>query len=160
MRTALLAGLLAALAWMSMASRAEAACVLCTCSINASDVAFGAFQPLDNASLDGAGNVTVTCGPVGVLASYDVKLTAGGSGAYATRRMTSGANTLSYNLYTTAARTTVWGDGTAGTGYRSDSWLIILGATSRTYTIYGRIPPATTTRTGSYADTVIARVEF
>jgi spore coat protein U-like protein len=30
--------------------------------------------------------------------------------------MKSGANVLNYNLYTTAAHTTVWGDGTAGTG--------------------------------------------
>lgn len=30
--------------------------------------------------------------------------------------MKSGANVLNYNLYTPAAHTTVWGDGTAGTG--------------------------------------------
>lgn len=146
--------------WCAAPRDAEAACVLCSCSIDATDVAFGNFQPLDNTALDGAGAVTVNCGPVGLLVSYDVKLTAGGSGAFATRRMTSGVNTLSYNLYTTAARNTVWGDGTAGTGYVSDAWLISLGHTSMAHTIYGRIPVATTTRPGSYTDTVIARIEW
>ena len=146
--------------WLAAPSPASATCILCTCTINATDVAFGNFQPLDNALKDSTGVVTVTCGPIGVLADYDVKLTTGGSGAFATRRMVSGANTLSYNLYTSAARTTIWGDGTGGTGKISDAWLIILGNTSRSYTIHGRVPATTTAIPGAYTDTVIARVEF
>lgn len=159
MRRVVFALVAAAAAWF-MPPPARASCVLCTCTIHATDVAFGSFQPLDNAQKDTTGAVTVTCGPIGVLADYEVTLTAGGAGTFATRRMTSGANTLAYNLYTTAARTTVWGDGTGGTGKISDSWLIVLGNASRTYTMYGRMPAITTAVPGAYADTVIARVEF
>lgn len=147
-------------AWWGAPRESEAACFLCSCSIVASNVAFGDFQPLDNARLDGAGAVTVTCGPIGLLASYDVFLSPGGSGASTARRMSNGAYTLDYNLFTTAGRNTIWGDGAGVTGFVSDAWLISLGATSRTHTIHGRIPAQPLARPGAYTDTIIARVEW
>lgn len=146
--------------WLAAPRDADAACALCSCTIQATDVVFGDFQPLDNANLDGSGTVMVNCGPVGLLVSYDLKLTKGAASSYASRYMTSGAYQLPYNLYTTAGHGTVWGDGTGGTGYVSDAWLISLGHTTMPHTIHGRIPPATTARPGSYSDTLVARIEF
>jgi spore coat protein U-like protein len=71
--------------------------------------------------------------------------------------MTSGANLLSYNIYTSAARTTVWGDGTGssatigGTGTGS----------AQSVTVYGRVSGGqTTVPVGSYADTVAVTVTY
>lgn len=59
--------------------------------------------------------------------------------------------TLSYNLFTDAGRTTIWGDGTGGTSYQS------LPAGSSTHTeafiLYGRIPGNQSQATaGNYSD--------
>lgn len=150
----------AIVSWIALPREAHAACALCSCSVSAADVSFGAFQPLDNAPLDGAGTVTVSCGPIGLLVSYDLKLSAGGSGGYATRRMTGGGHTLDYNLYTSPSRTTIWGDGSGGSGFVSDAWLISLGQMSRAHVVYGRVPAAPAARPGAYSDTIIARIEW
>lgn len=155
-----LATTVASFIWIASGPEAHAACTLCSCSVSASDVVFGTFQPLDNTPKDSNGAVTVTCGPIGLLVSYDLKLTAGGAGVFAARRMASGANHLSYNLYTSATHANIWGDGTSGTSYISDTWLITLGQTSRSHTVYGRIPAAPTARPAVYADTVVARIEW
>ena len=57
----------------------------------------------------------------------------------ATRKMTSGAATVNYTLYSDSGRTTVWGntigtDTVAGTG----------NGAAQTLTVYGRVPPQTT----------------
>jgi|GEM_PF-2632030 len=44
---------------------------------------------------------------------------------------------LNYSLYTTAADTTVWGDGTAGTGTVSDSYTAIGLSETKTYNVFG-----------------------
>src|SRR6266487_1298814 len=50
------------------------------------------------------------------------------------RKMVNAGTLLNYNLYTDAARTTVWGDGTGGTVTVSGS-----SNGSTTHTVYGRI---------------------
>jgi spore coat protein U-like protein len=68
---------------------------------------------------------------------------------------------LNYNLYTTSARTTVWGDGSSSTGTVSDSYLLGLGAgTSTDYTVWGRIPMQQNVPTGTYNDSVVLTVEY
>lgn len=146
--------------WLAAPAGAHAACLACSCSINAGDVAFGNFQPLDNASKDSSGDIVVSCGPVGLLVSYDITLSTGGSGAFATRRMSGGGYTLDYNLYTTSGRTTVWGDGTSSTGVVSDAWLISVGHVSQTHKIWARLHATTTAQPGAYTDTLVARIAW
>jgi spore coat protein U-like protein len=70
-----------------------------------------------------------------------------------------GANTLSYNLYTTAANTTIWGDGTAGTVFLNpdnSNGLTAPGIT--TLVVHGLIPAQALPPPGTYTDTVMARL--
>lgn len=72
---------------------------------------------------------------------YNIGLNAGtGAGAtVAVRKMTSGANTINYSLYTNAAWTTVWGD-TIGTNTVAATGTGL----AQTYNVFGRVPPQTT----------------
>jgi len=105
-----------------------------------------------------SGSVTVNCGGVaGLLIPYRIDLGPGVTGSYAARRMTSGANALTYNLYVDSNRLTVWGDGSAGTQSVNASVLLdVLGtAPPQTQWIYGRIQGSqTSTIPGSYTDTI------
>jgi spore coat protein U domain-containing protein, fimbrial subunit CupE1/2/3/6 len=67
---------------------------------------------------------------------------------------------LNYSLYTTAADTTVWGDGTAGTGTVSDSYTAIGLSETKTYNVFGLLPALQTVGVGSYTDTVMVAVTY
>jgi spore coat protein U-like protein len=126
-----------------------------TCSINSTtSVSFSAYDVF------GASNDLSTGGAVKIVctnnATAKISLTTGGSGSFATRKMTGpGAVTLSYNLYTTSALTTIWGDGTAGTAMVSGT----VGTTAVSFTIYGSIPKNQYTAVaGTYTDTLTVSV--
>src|SRR5580658_941909 len=76
-----------------------------------------------------------------ILGSCSATAHSVGSGTYTTRTMLSGANKLDYNLYTNAAETTVWGNGTGSTTY--DTLTIgsgvFLGTSSASGTVYGAV---------------------
>jgi len=88
---------------------------------------------------------------------YNIGLDAGaGTGAtVTTRKLTSGANTVNYSLYSDSGRTTVWGN-TVGTNTVSATG----SGASQTYTIYGRVPPQTTPAPGTYTDTITVTVTY
>jgi spore coat protein U domain-containing protein, fimbrial subunit CupE1/2/3/6 len=136
--------------------------VLESCAISATSVAFGSYDPLSAAPADVAGTVSMTCTVtlVAAGASWNIRLSVGGSGSYAPRRMASGGNFLNYNLYTNAGRTTVWGDGTGGTSYISGSQTLLIGNTAFNYPVYGRIPVAQDRPSGSYTDTIIVTLNY
>ena len=140
-----------------------AAHAVANCSTSATSLAFGSYNPFTVTALDSTGTVTVSCslgGLLSLLVSYEIKLSAGGSGSYATRRMSSGINTINSNLYTTRGRTTIWGNGSGGTGSVSDGYLLGLGTTVRNYTVHGRVPAKQNARAGSYLDSVTVTVEY
>jgi spore coat protein U-like protein len=71
--------------------------------------------------------------------------------------MTSGANTLNYNLYTSSGYGTVWGDGTSSTAAITGTGTGSAQSTS----VYGRIGSGqTSVPPGSYADTVSVTVTY
>ncbi|HSN72952.1 MAG TPA: spore coat protein U domain-containing protein, partial [Steroidobacteraceae bacterium] len=68
---------------------------------------------------------------------------------------------LNYNLYTDAGFTTIWGDGTGGTGNQVGSGTGL--GNSQAYTVYGQIPDSGTnlnSAEGDYADTVTVSVIY
>jgi spore coat protein U-like protein len=137
----------ALLALLPVAARAQ-------CTVSAAPVGFGVYQPFAASPTDSTGSVRVVCSSL--LAGYTVALGPGG-GSIAARRMTSGAGTLPYQLYTSAARSTVWGDGSGGSATIGGTCLL---SCDRTITIYGRIPARQVVRPGSYLDTITAIVTF
>src|SRR6266550_268371 len=69
----------------------------------------------------------------------------------------SGTDFLNYALYKDAARTQVWGTGMAGgttLTYNSAS------KASTAVTVYGKIPQAQDVTVGSYADVVVATINY
>jgi spore coat protein U-like protein len=131
---------------------AVSASVASNCVMTAGSVAFGAYDPLvthASTNLDQTGSVSVAC-VKGTVANIGL---GNGSNYSSGRRMTNGADFLSYDLYTSAARTTVW-DTTNRVGYTAAS------KASTSLTIYGRVPSHQDVAAGSYTDTVVAQAEF
>lgn len=131
---------------------AVSATVIANCSIDATSVplAFGNYDAVvANAATpkDAAASVDVTCtdGAVGVT------LSAGNGTSFSggTRHMTQAANTLAYELYSDAGRTTAF----AAEPVTADG-------TVQTLDIFGRIPAAEAAPVGSYTDTVVMTVTF
>lgn len=124
-----------------------------SCTVSATNVDFGSAGIL-SANIDASGTVTVQCTNT---TPYNVGLNAGtGSGAtVTTRKMTSGANTISYSLYQNSSRTTVWGN-TVGTNTVSGTG----SGLGQALTVYGRVPPQTTPAPGTYTDTIVATVTY
>jgi spore coat protein U-like protein len=151
---AVLASTQAALAQTSTSTFAVTATVLPSCTVvGGVPLAFGIVTP--GVQRDGSVAVTATC-TVGT--PYTLALDAGtGSGAtVALRRMTSGGSTLDYTLYQDVARTTPWGDGTAGTSTRSSTGTGLL----QTFTVYGRVPSSAAAAVGVYTDTITVTATY
>ena len=125
-----------------------------SCTISASDLAFGAYDPVGG-DVDGQSQVSLVCTN---SSNWNVGLNAGtfAGATVTTRKMTGpGVYSLNYGLYTDAARTTNWGntvgtDTVAGTG---------TGGT-QIVTVYGRIPGLQNVGAGGYQDTIRATVTF
>ncbi|MCF7222651.1 spore coat U domain-containing protein [Lysobacter sp. TLK-CK17T] len=117
------------------------------------DVDFGT-QPSSATNVDAIGQLNVNCTPgTGYTIALDDGQNSGGGGVGA-RAMANGADLVPYQLYSDAARTTVWGETTgtdtvAGTG---------TGAV-QPYSVYGRVPSANFPA-ASYLDVVTATITF
>lgn len=133
-----------------------------TCTVAATNVAFGAYNRLSPTPLDAAGNIQVTCsGLAGLLINYQIQLSPGGSGSYSPRAMVSGPGSLAYNLYTNAARTSIWGNGSGGTVTVNDGVLLqLLSPIVRNYPLYGRVPASQNVPAGAYSDTITVTVIY
>lgn len=150
------------LALVLLLSPMGAAHAVANCSVSATTVAFGGYNPFSATPLDSTGDIAVSCslgGIISLLVSYEIKLATGGSGGYSPRRMSNGANTLNYNLYTTSGRGTIWGNGSSS-GTVSDSYLLGIGTTVRHYGVYGRVPALQNARSGGYLDSITVTVEY
>ena len=146
----------AAMAATATSSLNVTATVTANCTVSTSALAFGSVNVIGGTNVDGAGGLTITC-TNGTGWSAAAGVGAGSGASFTNRRMTAGANTLNYNLYTTAARTIVWGDGTASTGTLAGTGT---GA-AQSVAVYGRVGSGqTSVPAGSYADTVAVTVTY
>ena len=142
-------GLTAAIV-VGWSSRAEAAC-----TISASGINFGTYSVFSAAPDDATGTVTVDCSSTDNNVS--VTFSTGASGTFTARTMKKGAESLAYNIFAEASRTTVVGDGTSGSVYFFSAHP---GNPPQTITLSGRIPALQDVSIGSYTDTVLASVNF
>ena len=135
--------------------------VQATCSATATTLAFSAYTPGAGAKANNS-TISVKCTK---SSPYTVSLNAGTTtgDAFTQRLMASGTNTLQYNLYTTAAFGTVFGDGTGSTA--NSGTLTGAGlATANTTTVYGQLPDSTANQAAvpstAYADTITVTVAY
>ena len=73
--------------------------------------------------------------------------------------MTGGASLLTYNLYSDAATTIVWGDGSAGSTANTTEALSGNHPTS-ILTVFGRLDAGQDVPAGSYSDMVVITINF
>ena len=132
------------------------ATVTANCTVSTSALAFGNVDTISGSDFDGTGGISVTC-TNGTGWSAAAGVGAGSGASFAGRNMTSGANLLGYNLYTSSAYSTVWGDGTGSTGLLSGTGT----GSVQAVTVYGRVGSGQTgVPAGSYADTVAVTVTY
>jgi len=150
---------LAAIAALTLPLSAHA--LLSTCTVSATGISFPAYASPGAANSDSTGDIAVTCTATVVVGtgSYTIAVSTG-SGTFANRKLTSGANFLDYNIYTDSARSIVWGDGTGSTQMESDSYTILLTPTTRHYTPYGRVQGSQNKPAGTYTDTVTVTITY
>ena len=128
--------------------------VTASCTINsASTLNFGS-QGVLAANVDQTSTIQVQCTNT---TPYNIGLNAGvGTGAtVALRKLTNGANTLNYTLYSDSGRTTIWGN-TVGT----DTVAASGNGAAQSYTVYGRVPPQSTPAPAAYTDTITVTVTY
>lgn len=135
---------------------ATARAVTCTLDVQA-PISFGAYDPLSGSPLDTTGTLALSCTSVGA-ATVMVDLSAGGAPGFASRRLAGPGADLAYDLYLDAARTVVWGDGTAGTAHRGP--MSPAEGAQLLLPVYARIPARQNVVGGAYADTVVATIVY
>jgi spore coat protein U-like protein len=139
-------------------SKARAA----SCNFTVTTVAFGSVDVTANAAVNTTATVSVTCSSLLALGGFNVcvNLGAGSGGATnaANRFMLSGANTLTYGLFSDAARTIPWGSSLWSAG-GANAVLVsfpgsLLGTQTETATVYGQVYSGQqTVVAGSYLST-------
>jgi spore coat protein U-like protein len=125
--------------------------------VSTSSIGFGAYESGDSKPVDSTGSVVFECEEVGSSDMVAIEISRSRAGSFQPRAMTGPSPSFEYNLYLDAARTVVWGDGSAGTSvYR------VRPVSGRTVSvpIYGRIPPRQNVRAGRYSDVVIITLMF
>jgi spore coat protein U-like protein len=114
----------------------------------AADMDFGTVTGNIATDRPASTDLTVNCNNG---ANYAIGL----EGDNASRTMSNGTQTVSYELYQDAGHATAWGElGTAGelTGTGSNA--------DQTITVYGLVPSGQSVGAGTYNDTVTATIEF
>ena len=124
------------------------------CTVNATGVNFGDYLMQNASPTDGAGSLTIECR--NNEANVQVALSTGQSGTYSGRIMRGGAENMRYNLFTNVARTTIWGDNSAGTTQVN----LTKVKNPITIPIYGRIPIGQNLSTGIYNDPIFVTITF
>jgi spore coat protein U-like protein len=146
------------LAASASTSLSVTATVANNCTISTTALAFGSYDPIAaNAStpMDGTGTVTITC-TKGATTTIGLDVGSNSPGTGTTRAMLAGGVKLDYEIYTDSARTTVWGN----SGASLFTPAAAPNKNPRSFTVYGRIPAGQDLPTGTYADAVLATVNF
>jgi spore coat protein U-like protein len=133
--------------------------LLATCSATATTLAFTAYTPGVSAVTNNS-TISVKCTK---NTPYTISLNKGTTvgGTVAQRLMAFGANTLQYNVYTTAAANVIFGDGSGGS--QTESGIGAGVATANTVTVFGKVPDNATNQAGvpgNYTDTITVTVTY
>jgi spore coat protein U-like protein len=125
------------------------------CAIETRPLSFGIYDPAANADLDALAQVIYICN--NQANKIRVEMTTGYANQF-DRLMSSGEDTLSYNIYLDATHQTIWGQGAFGTDvyYQSNP----PNGTPVTVLGYGRIRAGQGVTPGNYADALTVRILF
>jgi len=157
---ALLAATHAASAATATAALTVSVTVAPTCTVAANPLLFGTYYP-GNGALHADTTLSVRCSRG---AAFTVAMDAGaGGGTLAQRLMAQGAAHLQYNIYTSAARTTVWGDGSVSSAVVAGLGKGLASGQAIAETVYGVLPDSAANQQlppGLYTDTVLVTISY
>lgn len=137
-----------------------------TCTVTATDVAFGSYSTFNSIDVDSTGIITVSCDWINggnETVEPMVSISAGSSGTFFPRKMTSGGSYLEYNLYQKSNHTRVWGDGAGGSLTQSTKKCQLKPSKPNcveTLDIYGHIPADQSVAAGNYSDVLFVTIDF
>jgi len=153
-RAALVCGTLA------MLFSAGAHALVSSCTVSASGVAFGIYDPTVAIATFSSATIGVNCVVSGATGHNPVTIAfdTGSSGTFTSRTMLNGTDVLNYNLYIDAAYTLVWGDGSGLS--LTHTQFVTPGKPSFSATVYGMIPALQTPGSGTFSDTITVTVSF
>jgi spore coat protein U-like protein len=129
------------------------------CNINTTPISFGNYDVFSTNPLASTGSISIWCrGKDHKNLPLTISISSGGSGSFCPRKMRNsngGADSLDYNIFTDAAMTTVWGD---GSGCTTTVPTITTGNGNLDSILYGGIPGGQDVAAGAYSDTVTVTV--
>jgi len=130
------------------------ATVINQCIVSATNLAFGNYDPTSSVDTTSSNTLSVTCT---LSDPYTIALNGGttSGGNISQRKMTTGSNTINYNIYQDSSHTTLWGDGTTGSTEAGTGSGIV-----QTYTAYGIVPKQQVIPSGVYTDTITVTLNF
>ena len=142
-----------------------------TCSVSASSINFGSYDPTSSAAVTANGSISFTCTNTGNGDTVTVMLSTGSSGSYANRTLVLGGQSLDYNIYADSGYTAILGNGTGGSYYLyacygrgSGSPCSTSGGypsgTTFTGAMYGQLPGGQDVSAGTYSDTLTVTLTF
>ena len=128
-----------------------------SCSIGATPLVFGRVT---GGSVSATGTIEAICNGGGRFNPFSMALSSG-SGTFVSRTMLGGKDTLRYNLYTDAAHTKIWGDGSAGTSTVTGNF-DLSGSGPQVFdeTVFGLVPAQTLPPPGVYSDVIVVTLIF
>jgi spore coat protein U-like protein len=135
------------------------ASVASVCYVSGTTLSFGSnLDPVNGTvPVDATSTLSVQCtNTTGWSVALDAGTNAGGPAAFGSRAIKNGSQTLAYQLYTNAGRTTVWGDGSGGSAPVTGTGT----GSTQSLTVYGRLPSLTGAIPGSYTDTVTVTITY
>jgi spore coat protein U-like protein len=118
---------------------------------------FGFYDFYSPVPLDSTGRISFVCSGLLPGEPITVMISRGEGVTFLPRTMKGRNHSLDYNLYLDAARTFVWGDGSAGS-----STFITRPPDGATVTVdvFARIPPRQSAAAGAYRDTVLVTLLY
>ena len=142
---------------LALLAGGRAHALVSSCTVSAGGVAFGTYDPTVATVTVSTGTVSVSCVVSGATGHnpITVALSAGSSGNFTARTLKNGTDFLDYNLYIDAAYSQVWGDGTGIS--LTNTIYVTPGKQSFDATIYGMMPAAQSSGSGTFNDTITDR---
>jgi len=140
------------------ASFTVSATVAKACVITAENLDMGTWS--GSGDLTGTSNVAVKCSSG---TAYAVDLSAGaGSPSLTNRKLANGTDLLSYNLYSDAGYSKIWGDGANGTDLVQGSGTGMADANKKPWPVHAKILEADllAAKPGTYSNSITATITY
>lgn len=127
-----------------------------SCTVSTTPLAFGSYDPIlahRTVPLDSVATLSYDCAGA-PPSTVTITFSAGTGSGFNPRKLFSGGNALTYNLFLDAGRNTVWGDGTSGTTFHSTT------RRRDDLSVFGRVFAGQDAAIGSYSNSIVVTINF